>query len=339
MRLLICTQVVDRNDPVLGFFHQWIEGFASRAEHVHVVCLKEGDHAEFKNVSIHSLGKERGRSRIKYILRFYRHVWSLRNDYDAVFVHMNQEYVLLAGILWRLLGKKVILWRNHKMGSVLTTLACRLATQVCYTSDASYVAAFANAVRMPVGIDTQMFAPGTPTPGSVLFLGRLDPVKRPEILFSAFEMLSDQGISFHADVYGEATNPESEHARSLVSRTQPFVERGVLTMHGPVKHDRTPAIYASHAVYVNLTPSGSFDKTIGEAMASGCIVVLVNEALRGIIPDAHLVQIDTASVARGISTALALSPEEIEQLVRTQRTHVETEHSFTSMIERVLALI
>jgi hypothetical protein len=29
------------------------------------------------------------------------------------FVHMNQEYVLLGGLIWKLLGKKLVLWRHR----------------------------------------------------------------------------------------------------------------------------------------------------------------------------------------------------------------------------------
>ena len=57
MRLLICTQTVDLNDPVLGFFHGWIAAFSRHCESVHVICLKEGRHSLPANVFVHSLGK------------------------------------------------------------------------------------------------------------------------------------------------------------------------------------------------------------------------------------------------------------------------------------------
>ena len=90
MRLLIVTQAVDRNDPVLGFFHRWIEEISQHVQTVHVVCLKEGPHSLPSNVTVHSLGKESGRSRLKYVTRFYSYIWKFRGEYDAVFVHMNQ---------------------------------------------------------------------------------------------------------------------------------------------------------------------------------------------------------------------------------------------------------
>ncbi len=123
MKLLICTQAVDLDDPVLGFFHRWIAEFSKRCESVHVICLKSGRFSLPSNVYVHSLGKESGRSRVKYVFNFYRHIFALRGTYDSVFVHMNSEYVVLGGLLWRGGRKRIVLWRNHKMPGLTTRIA------------------------------------------------------------------------------------------------------------------------------------------------------------------------------------------------------------------------
>src|SRR6185295_8452864 len=98
MKLLIVTQVVDSEDPILGFFHRWLEEFATQAEHIEVICLKEGKHALPRNVRVHTLGKPA--NRILYIARFGWYIWTLRSQYDRVLVHMNPEYVILGGLDW-----------------------------------------------------------------------------------------------------------------------------------------------------------------------------------------------------------------------------------------------
>jgi len=37
MKLLIITQAVDKNHPVLGFFHRWVEELAMHFVHIFVV--------------------------------------------------------------------------------------------------------------------------------------------------------------------------------------------------------------------------------------------------------------------------------------------------------------
>ena len=59
MKLLIVTQAIDSEHPILGFFHRWVEEFAKHCEHVHVICLQAGKHSLPANVTVHSLGKER----------------------------------------------------------------------------------------------------------------------------------------------------------------------------------------------------------------------------------------------------------------------------------------
>ena len=100
MSLLILTQKVDSSDPLLGFFHRWIEEFARYQDSITVICLEEGHHKLPANVRIFSLGKEKHRSRSAYVLMFYKHIWRERKKYDSVFVHMNQEYILATGWLW-----------------------------------------------------------------------------------------------------------------------------------------------------------------------------------------------------------------------------------------------
>ena len=341
-RLLITTQAVDLDDPVLGFFHNWIVEFAKHCESVEVICLKEGRHNLPGNVRVHSLGKETGRSRIKYLLNFYRYIFSARSKYDAVFVHMNQEYVLLGGLWWRLWGKKVVLWRNHKMGSWQTKVAAHLAQVVCYTSPAAYVAHFKNAVKMPIGIDTDIFKPPNTLPqtDSILFLGRLDPVKKCAEFMTVLETLVEPGAPFHADIYGEPTIVGDLYAEAFLTRAKLLQNTGFVTPYGAIANEKTPAVYAAHAIYVNLTPSGSFDKTIGEAMASGCILVVANEVLRGVIPDEFIVDPnDTNKVASTIKMILSMSDEARDSISKVTREYIVKSHSLILLTSRVMDVL
>jgi len=335
MKLLILTQAVDTQDSVLGFFCGWLKEFSKHYDSIEVVCLKEGEHKLPTNVHIHSLGKESGRSRIKYIFRFYRYLWSLRREYDAVFVHMNQEYVLLGGIPWRLLRKRIGFWRNYRTGTLLTSPACWLAHHVFYTSPDSYTARFKHAVRMPMGIDTRTFTLGKPIPRSILFLGRLDPEKRTEIFVEALSRLHEAGTLFTADIYGDPTYGESPYIRALKEQAMPLIQAGVLKMHPAIPNPETPPIFAAHALYVNITPAGSFDKTIGEAMASGSLVVCMNDAVSGVLPGELIINGSTESLIEGIEVALGMDQQMQDTLRMICRSYVEDVHSLELLARRL----
>ena len=55
MKLLILTQVVDKEDHFLGFFHKWIEEFSKNYENITVICLKKGKYDLPNNIKVLSL--------------------------------------------------------------------------------------------------------------------------------------------------------------------------------------------------------------------------------------------------------------------------------------------
>ena len=282
MKLLIVTQKVDRNDPVLGFFHRWLIEFAKRFEEITVICLEMGRHDLPENVRVLSLGKEGGRSVLKYVSRFYKYIWEERHHYDAVFVHMNQEYVLLAGDIWRLMGKKVYLWRNHGYGNLFTKMAIFLSYKVFYTSPSSFTARAKKAVQMPVGIDTDFFKPDPRAermPNSILFLGRISPVKKVLEFVEWFDTLEEK---FTATLAGGALPRDKEYEKLVRSKAS---ER--ISFIGPVTQEEALRLYQTHETYVNKTSPGSFDKTIFEALACGMKLKVDNPDAQDIVMAEH----------------------------------------------------
>ena len=56
MKVLIITQVVDTNDPGLGFFHNWIKKLAPKFAATTVIGLQVGEY-DLPGVKVLSLGK------------------------------------------------------------------------------------------------------------------------------------------------------------------------------------------------------------------------------------------------------------------------------------------
>jgi len=279
MKLLILTQKVDKDDPILGFFHRWAEEFAKNFEKVTVICLEEGEH-NLPGVKVLSLGKEKNISKFKYLLNFYRYIWQERNNYDAVFVHMNQEYVLLGWKTWWFLGKKIYLWRNHAKGNLLTRLAVLLSHKVFYTSPQSFTARFKKSIQMPVGIDTGFFKPDPMVerePNSVLFLGRISPVKR---VLEFIEWVKDN--HYDATIAGPILPEDKEYGEKVLKALTSKIK-----YVGPVTQEEARRLYQSHEFYVNKTPPGSFDKTILEARACDAKLVIDNPLAQDLRVEDH----------------------------------------------------
>jgi glycosyltransferase involved in cell wall biosynthesis len=236
MKILIFTQKVDSRDPVLSFFHRWLEEFAKRYEEVTVICLGKGEYSLPENVRVFSLGKEEKKNKLQYLINFYKYIWEERDHYDVVFVHMNQEYILLGWKVWFLLRKRIYLWRNHPIGSLWTKMAGLVSHKVFYTSPQSFTAEFDNGVQMPVGIDTEFFKPSEAKriPGSVLFLGRIAPIKKVMEFVEWFKTSHDAGLVASATVAG----------RSPPKRYEVF-QRGQRQGRGSQSKERNPVHWSS----------------------------------------------------------------------------------------------
>jgi ADP-heptose:LPS heptosyltransferase/glycosyltransferase involved in cell wall biosynthesis len=341
MRLLIVTQVVDSEDLPLGFFTRWITEFARHAEHVEVICLKEGKHDLPPNVRVHSLGKEKGAvNRLVYSWRFLCYAWKLRGEYDAVFVHMNQEYILIAGWLWKLLGKPIYMWRNHFAGSWLTDTAAFFCTKVFCTSRYSYTAKYARTLLMPVGIDTEVFHPREARKAhSILFLARMAPSKRPDLLIEALGILHAKGVTFTADLYGSPLPADEDFYQSLKGRVKELgLDSQVHFYPGP-RGAENQSLYPAYEICVNASPSGMYDKTIFESAACEGLSLTSNQNLAGQV-DARLLfkEADALDLAEKLEGLLTLKAEEKKSL-QEQMHSLALEHSLTRLgSELMLAL-
>lgn len=341
MKLLILTQKVDQNDPVLGFFHNWLSKLASHFEKISVVCLEKGTFELPTNIKIYSLGKEVKRSRLLYVKNFYQYVTGLHSEYDAVFVHMNQEYVLLGGLLWKLLRKKVYFWRNHPKGDLLTYLAVLLSDKVFCTSDNSFTARFKKINIMPVGIDTERFKnlKIERLKDSILFLGRMDPIKNPKLLVEALGNLNKRGAKFITNFYGDPTPGSEQYYDNVKVLAKDLGLEDKVFFHSAVPNDQTPKIYQDHVIYVNLTPSGSLDKTILEAVACGCVPVVVNNFFTDVFDPNMTTLPDQEDLVRKLDFWLVATRGSKSETLIDLEKYVERNHSLSSLVNKLVLTI
>jgi glycosyltransferase involved in cell wall biosynthesis len=334
MKLLIVTQVVDTKDPVLGFFHEWIRALAVRFEGIVVICLKEGSHDLPQNVHVYSLGKEKGSvSALAYATRFLSLAWKLRHEYDRVFVHMNQEYILIAGWLWEILNKKVYMWRNHYAGSWLTDLAASTCTKVFCTSKHSYTAKYKKTLLMPVGVDLERFGTNAQIrrePHSVLFLARISPSKHPDIFIEALSVLVAKSVPFAASLYGSPLPDDVPYYESLTALVQERGLRDRVRFFPGIPNSQTPEVYQAHEIFVNCSQSGMFDKTLFEAAASGCLVLASSLDFKALAGDEYHFS-DAAGLADKLRMTLAYSDEQRRNAIEKLQTIASQESLGTLM--------
>lgn len=292
MKLLIITQKVDANDDVLGFFVEWIRKLASKAEQVSVICLLKGEYDLPDNVKVFSLGKEEGVSKLRYLKRFYKYIWRLRNDYSSVFVHMNPKYVVLGAPFWKMWGKKIVLWYAHGYTPLALKLADKLTDVAVASTLEGYRVPGTNKLQViGQGIDTERFKPRPKYQNieilkyfKIVSVGRITPSKDYETFIEAAEILKNSGVKFQVEIAGQpATGNDTEYMKKLKKALENKNMADMFQFIGPIANKDLPPFLQSADLFVNMSHTGSLDKAVLEAMACGLPVLTCNEALVNVL--------------------------------------------------------
>lgn len=288
MKLLIITQKVDQDDPVLGFFHRWIEEFAKTCEQVIVICLYKGENNFQENVRVLSLGKEEGESRVKYLVRFFSYIVNERGNYNSVFVHMNFEYVVLGGMVWNTLGKRIVLWYAHGAKPAMLYVATFFAQRIVTSTKDGYRIQSSKKSIVGQGIDVVQFKPRQTDRDDGVFkmviVGRISPVKDYETLLRATaEAKKDLGVFELKIVGGPGQEDQEKYFESLKDLSTDLGLDNQVVFTGPKRHDEIPDLVEEADIFVSTSNTGSLDKASVEAMAVGVPVIACNTSIAKII--------------------------------------------------------
>ena len=343
MKLLVLTQVLDKNDPNLGFFHAWLKQLSTRVEALTVICLKQGNYNLPANVQVRSLGKEAGANRWQYLKKFYRYIFQYRKDYDHVFVHMNPEYVILGGLFWRMWGKKVLLWYVHKAVNLRLRLATLLATKIFTASKESFRLSSRKVAIVGHGIDLNKFTVHSSqfTVSSLklklLWVGRISPVKDLETVILTFHKLmeSHREQEIYLDIVGDTiTAPDEEYRQALRDLTVKLRLSHRVQFLGGGSHDKMPEVYAAHHALIHTSRTGSIDKVVLEALASG-LPVLTSSGAYDRLSDLvlHFPPNEVGELARMIESRLLSGMPEVNH---AGREYVAREHNLNTVVEKIL---
>ena len=316
-----------------------------------VICLCKGKYDLPENVKIFSLGKEKNESNFRYLFNFYKYIWRFRKQYDTVFVHMNPEYVILGGLFWKIWGKKIVFWYAHYLSNLKLKMAVILADKVVTSIRQAFPLESRKLEVLQQGIDTDKFFPKTNRREiagvlRILSLGRISPVKKHETLINSAAILREREISFCLTIAGEPTGAAKDRwfYNNLIQKVKEMGLEDMVKFIGKVPNIETPSVYNNNDIFVNLTPTGSFDKTILEAMACGLAVFVSNGAYRDIF-DKDLENVlmfkedDAKELAEKIANFVKLPKDRKNEIKSRLRNMVVKNHNLDGLINKLIYVL
>ncbi|MBI3336794.1 glycosyltransferase [Candidatus Peregrinibacteria bacterium] len=332
MKLLIITQKVDRADPILGFFHHWVEEFSKNFEKVTVIGQFVGEYELPANVHVYSLGKERGKSLIGQVFSFQFSVFKLRREYDAVFVHMTPIWIVLGAPVWILLRKRMYLWYEARGTRWPLRVAVLFVRKVFSASVSGMPIETSKSVITGHGIDTTVFVPtANPRIQKILLTaGRVSRSKRLECIFRLLRGISDE---YALMVCGEPiTRDDVAYEKELEDllireNLRPRVVIRPCTQVG------VRSLLQVARVFLHASTT-ALDKAVLEAMACGCPVVSTNPAVHGVLPKECCATDE--NFLEKVQRVLDLSDSEQRKLGEALRQRVVQEHDVQKLIKTLI---
>jgi glycosyltransferase involved in cell wall biosynthesis len=288
MRLLLITFELDTESPVLAWQARVAAELCRSCERVVVLTHKVGRFEALPNMDVLTfpLGLQRAPARWvggRWLINHF--VWRLwkQHRFDAVFIHMNVEWAYRLFPVFRMARVPVLLWYAHGSVTRRLRLAHRCVSTVVTSTPEGFRLASDKLRVIGQGIDTVAFSmqPIEPPYADIITVSRLSARKRIERLVDALAVVRSARPAepIRLRVIGSTvTAADRDYERTLRARVR---ERGLEQHVDFVGHVPMAAIagyYRSAFVHVNVSATGSMDKTVLEALACGCPVLTANEA-------------------------------------------------------------
>ncbi len=348
MKLVFVTQVLDGADAVLGFVPRWVEGLARCSERVRVLALEVGDASGLPaNVDVREIGRRGTLRRYLRYRGFLREAFAIER-FDALLAHMVPRYATTGAAAVRRAGGRSYLWYTHATVDKRLVDAERVVDHVFTASEESLRLPTAKKIVTGHGIDLAHFDPGGENPvhpPRLLAVGRITPSKDPPTLVAAVAILVARGIDVSLDLVGGGlARGDEAYARALDEAIEIGGLRGRVELAGAVPYREIPRWYRRSTLFVSASRTGSADKVVLEAMASGRPPVTSNDAfppllaeLGEVAPRLSFAPGSATELAERIEWLLARSPSERHAIGERLRAIVARDHEVDRLMARLVA--
>ena len=333
MKLLIITQVVDKNYVPLCFAVEWFREFGKQCEKVTVIGQKTGGYSLPSNVEVLSLKKEEGKSKFFQVMRFYHLAWKHRHEYEAVFVHMTPVWAIFGAPLWIPLRKRVYLWYEARGTGLNLRLGLKLVRKAFSASAGGMPVKTKKSVITGHGVDTAFFTFGSAPRDSnlIVTVGRITRAKRLDLIVQCFAALPS---NYRLQIMGVPITEEDHKTKAILEALIETLGIEDRVSFGTIPDAELRLLLQKATLFLHASEATSLDKAPLQAMSSGCLVVTASPVVKPHVPE--ICRAEPQTMGATAKRLLSLPKEEEQKLRKELRTIIEREHSLPALIRKLV---
>jgi len=274
---------MDIDHPTLGHARRIADELESRVDEINIVTFGiTAPSLDGKREFVHKVnGSLRILRLINFIAIFCKILLDqrVRGTKPVVFLHMTDFIALPAAIICKIFRLKIFLWYAHKSPTRWIWHGRRLLNGVFTSTPGSVPKQLLPAECLGQSIDTKafFFSKKSFKSNRMVHVGRLDPIKRIDLLLRAFITLRNKGcVDISLDLFGSTSDSSGPYRGFL----QSIILENRLESHvrclGALPHSQVASTLSNYDLFIHAY-MGSLDKAILEATSMGIPVITTNE--------------------------------------------------------------
>lgn len=317
MRLLIINFEMNTNSPVLAWPVRVVQELAPRFEQITVLTEIVGtlpdnlpDNVQIEVMPRRPLGIPR-RLGSGFLINNQLSKLIKKHKPDACFIHMAHRWAYRFWPTFKRHGVPVLIWYAH--GAVTWHLKLALAAcDAAVTSTPQGLRLSSPKVHIiGQGIDAALFSPPEPynPRAEIVSVGRLSASKRQHLMLEVLHELRKQQPEqgWKLVLAGpNLTGADTAYQDQVLQRITALGLQQSVTLTGALTQAQTVDLYKSASIHLNLSQTGSMDKTVLESFACGCPALTTNIAFADMLRDHPLMFSDKDEAATLAQKIIAL---------------------------------
>jgi len=341
MNLILFNFESDKNSQALAFALDWVNEIAKNIDKLYVISLRCGDYKVNSNIEIYCINQA-SKNKLQTTLSIWnvlKNIHKKDKNISGYFVHMAHYFVPIIYPFAKNYNQKLVLWYAHKSVPISLKIANFFIDRALASTSIGYQIDTKKLKLIGQGINTNKFIFKNDFKDkikNIITVGRISKIKNIHLIVKDFLSLKRDDLYLY--IVGDSLTHDDEFYLKDIKRLIPKQKEKNIIFTGSIPFDELPKLYSSMDLAINVSDTGSLDKTIIEAMAMGIAIVTSNDSAKELfnhLDDKGVYLLDDKSDLKSMLETLLDSENKFNR--NSLRDEIVQNHSLDNLAKKIVS--